>query len=62
MSSILKYCRPIHPSLPNPSGYLSSRIPAKAIAAANVQVGEQAETGTVFYISRVLNFTMRRIS
>ncbi len=46
MSSIPKYYKPIHPSLPNPSGHLSSTIPAKAIAGANAQVGEQAETGT----------------
>ncbi len=46
MLSILHYYKPIHPSLPNPSGHLSSRIPTKAIAAANTEVGEQVEAGT----------------
>ena len=46
MSSILKYYQPIHRTLPNPSCHLAINIPSRAIAAANAEVGSQAETGS----------------
>ena len=36
--SILKYCKPVNSSLPDPSGRLSFRIPSRAIAAANSEL------------------------
>ena len=42
--SILDYYKPLNPTLPDPSGHLSSFIPPRAIAAANAEVGDQAET------------------
>ena len=49
-TSILKYCQPVRsscpsssPSLPEPNGLLSKKVPSKAIELANTEVAKLKE-------------------